>query len=150
MMMKTIKDYFDIQELVCPDVYARFGSMAWTFFDEGLLSTLLRIRQAINKPMYINNWQIGGNLKERGLRCNLCNIVDAKTASRIPYISPHIQGKAVDFNVSGMTPDQVQKWLMNNKHLLTHPIRLELNTPTWTHIDVRNDNSFDKIVTFKA
>ena len=148
--MKTIKDYFDIQELVCKDVYVRFGERAWAFFDERLLWTLLFIRQAINKPIYVNNWQIGGNLKERGLRCNLCNIVDSKTASHIPYISPHVQGQAVDFNVTGMTSEQVQQWLRNNKHLLPYPIRMELNTSTWTHIDMRNDSKTEKLITFKA
>lgn len=149
-MSKTIKDYFDIQELVCPDVFAKFGQTAWTFFDKRLLSTLLKIREAIGKPIYVNNWQINGNLKERGLRCNLCSIVDAKTAKSIPYMSAHCFGQAVDFNVSGQTPQQTRQWLINNAHILPYPIRMELDTSTWTHIDVRNDDVTKKIVTFNA
>lgn len=150
MSKKTIKDYFDIQELVCKDVYNKFGAKAWDFFDPRLLSTLLFIREAIGKPIYVNNWNINGNLQERGLRCNLCSIVDAKTAKNEPYISAHIQGEAVDFNVTGQTPSQTRQWLVNNKHRLPYPIRMELDTSTWTHIDVRNNDTNNKLVTFKA
>lgn len=149
-MSKSIKDYFDIQELVCKDVYHKFGEKAWEFFDPRLLETLLFIREAIGKPIYINNWQINGNLQQRGLRCNLCNIVDAKTASNIPYISAHIQGQAVDFNVQGETSEQTRQWIVNNKHRLPYPLRMELDTPTWTHIDVRNHSLTEKLVTFKG
>lgn len=149
-MKKTIKDYFDIQEIVCKDVYDKFREKAWEFFDPRLLETILVIREAIGKPIYVNNWQINGNLAERGLRCNLCSLVDSKTAQGIPYLSAHIQGMALDFNVKGETAAQTRQWIMNNKHLLPHPIRLELDTPTWVHIDVRNSDLKNKIVTFKG
>lgn len=143
-MAKTIKDYFSISELVCQDVYKRFGEQAWDFFDPRLLKVLLWLRESIGKPIMVNH----GSLHERGLRCNLCASVDAKTAKNIPYLSAHIQGEAVDFNVSGQTPAQTRQWIMNNKHRLPINIRIELDTATWVHIDVRNNTS-EKIVTFK-
>lgn len=148
--MKTIKDYFDIRELVCKDVYDRFKDQAWTFFDPRLLETMLVIREAINKPIYVNNWDSNGKLSERGLRCNLCATVDAKTSQHISYVSAHIQGEALDFNVSGMTCKAVRQWIVNNKHLLPYPIRLELDTTTWVHLDVRNDDITNKIKTFRG
>ena len=75
----SIKDYFDIQELVCRHVYEKFGDIAWQFFDNRLLETLLVIREKLGKPIYVNNWQVGGNLTQRGLRCNACQLVAEKT-----------------------------------------------------------------------
>ncbi|MEE0969944.1 MAG: hypothetical protein U0M06_11295, partial [Clostridia bacterium] len=66
----NIKDYFDIKELVCPHVYNKFREYAWRFFDPRLLDTLLVIREKINKPIYVNNWDMGGDFSQRGLRCN--------------------------------------------------------------------------------
>lgn len=145
-MAKTIRDYFNIKELVCQDVYAKFGEKAWDFLDPKLLAVLLFIREGIGKPILVNT----GTLHERGLRCNLCVSVDAKTAKNQPYISAHVQGKAVDFNVSGMTPAQIRQWLYNNKHRLPYAIRVELNTPTWVHVDVRNYSQTEKLVTFNG
>lgn len=74
----NIKDYFDIQELVCRHVYEKFGDNAWQFFDNRLLETLLVIREKLGKPIYVNNWQVGGNVTQRGLRCNVCQLVAEK------------------------------------------------------------------------
>ena len=71
-MSKTIKDYFDIQELVCRDTYNKYGNEAWQFLDDRLLANLLWIRENLGKPIYVNSWAIGGKFSERGLRCNLC------------------------------------------------------------------------------
>ena len=46
----NIKDYFDIQELVCRHVYEKYGNNAWQFFDNRLLETLLVIREKLGKP----------------------------------------------------------------------------------------------------
>lgn len=146
-----IKQYFDIQELVCPHVYERFGESAWTFFDERMLDTLYVIRTKLNKPIYVNNWAIGGNLSQRGLRCNCCNLVKEKTMLEKVYLSAHIFGKGIDFNVSGMTSDEVYEWVDKNQILLPHKIRMEQNTDGWTHIDTMSYGmSGSKITYFKA
>ena len=147
--MKTIKDYFDIRELVCKDVYKRFGQKAWEFLDYRLLSNLFIIRDKLGLPIYVNNWHTGGNLSERGLRCNLCKTTKAYTDNGNPYVSAHLQGKAIDFNVKGQTPDETRKWLMNNAHILPFAIRIEDATPTWVHLDVRNDSG-NKVIVFKV
>ena len=49
--MATIKDYFDIRELVCPHVHDKFGAYAWQFFDPRLLDTLLVIREKIGNRL---------------------------------------------------------------------------------------------------
>lgn len=141
----TIRDYFDIQELVCKDVYERFGEKAWDFFDPRLLSVLLFIRRNLGKPIYVNNWKIGGNLQQRGYRCNLCEIVKNKKSL---YCSAHMRGQAVDFTVKGCTAEYVRQWLMNNDYRLPYNIRLEADV-TWVHLDVCN-NSEDKVIIFHA
>jgi len=49
-------------------------------------------------------------------------------------VSKHTLGKAVDFNVFGIEPKAVQAKILENIDRLQ--VRLELNTPSWTHIDL--------------
>lgn len=147
--MTAIKKYFDIRELVCPHVYERDGEGAWIYFDPRLLETLLAIRERINRPIFVNNWDMGGNLSQRGLRCNCCALVKEKTNLEKVYMTAHSQGMGVDFNVQGMTTDEVHLWLTSNAKHLPHPIRVEINTTTWIHIDVRSDGR-QKLTWFKG
>jgi hypothetical protein len=148
-MNHRVTRYFDIQELVCPHVYDKFGLYAWQFFDPRLLDVLLAIREGIGKPIIVNNWSNGGNFSQRGLRCNCCMIVRDKTALEKLYVSAHLQGMGVDFNVQGMNTQEVHEWLKKNQILLPHPIRIEENTDGWVHIDVRSDG-FRAITWFKG
>lgn len=144
-----IKDYFDVQELVCKHVYNKFGDNAWQFFDDRLLETLFVIREKLGKPIHVNNWQVGGNLTQRGLRCNVCSLVAEKTRLEKVYMSAHSQGTAVDFDVKGMTALEVRNWIKANQVLLPYPVRLEQDV-TWVHLDMRNDGKKGKVVYFKG
>lgn len=147
MRNERIKQYFDIQELVCKHVYTRFGEGAWSFFDERLFETLLVIREKLGKPIYVNNWQVGGNLTQRGLRCNVCVLVSEKTALEKVYMSTHIQGNGIDFDVQGMSAAEVRGWIIKNQILLPYPVRLEDNV-SWVHLDMRTDGEKGKVVLF--
>lgn len=146
--MATIKDYFDIKELVCPRVFNKFGQYAWRFFDPRLLETLLVIREKINSPIYINNWDMGGDFTQRGLRSNLSPLVKEKTALDKLYLSAHLQGMAVDFDVKGMTAQEVRDWIKDNQIFLPYCIRIE-DDVNWVHIDTRSDG-FRTITYFKG
>ena len=137
----SIKNYFQIQELVCPHVYDKFREYAWNFFDPRLLDTLLVIREKVGLPIVINNWAAGGQHTQRGLRSNISPIVKEKTSLEKLYMSAHIQGMAVDFNIVGMSIAETHNWLKSNQILLPHAIRVESmqSAPTWMHIDVRSD-----------
>ena len=137
-MNHRISKYFDIRELTCPHVYNKFGEYAWNFFDPRLLDTLLVIREKIGKPIYVNNWDMGGNFTQRGFRCNICPLVKEKTALEKLYVTAHNQGMGVDFDVKGMSAEEVRKWIVDNKIFLPHPIRLESDV-NWVHLDVRTD-----------
>jgi hypothetical protein len=125
--------YFDLQELVCPDVFNKFGDFAWNFLDPRLLLTLDRIRAKLNKGIIVNNWSEGGSYDQRGLRCLLCPIVKAKYDSL--YMSAHLLGKAVDFDVQGLVAEEVREWIIKYKTLWPYPIRLEKGV-SWVHLDM--------------
>lgn len=138
--MKTTK-HFEIHELVCHDVYKRDGQKAFRYFRPVLLDFLDWLREELGRPVYINNWYWGGDKSQRGLRCNLCQLV---AEAMVLYLSGHITGCAVDFNVKGMGPDQVRGWLAKNIHrfFLLYPeykarCRVENKefAPTWVHVD---------------
>ena len=133
--MSKLTDYFRVEEWVCPDVYKRFGEQSIKFIDSRLQETVLVIREYLGLPMYINNWVWGGDKTQRGLRCNLCQIVKDKTEDEVVYLSPHPLGKGVDFNVKGMSAEEVRQWLQKNQILLPYPIRVERKV-SWVHIDL--------------
>ena len=140
-MNHGVRKYFGIKELVCRHVYDKHREYAWQFFDQRLLDILLVIREKIGLPIVINNWAKDGQHTQRGLRCNICPIPKEKTALEKLYMSAHCQGMAVDFNVVGMSVQEVHDWLKKNQIFLPHPIRVESieSAPTWIHIDVRSD-----------
>lgn len=144
-VITAIRPYFDIQELVCDHTYAKWGENAWQFLDTDYLHALLIIRRDIIKmPMWCN----GSQKKQRGLRCNRCQMVREKTSV---YLSAHILGKAGDFTISGMTAEQARQKIKANANLLPCQIRIEKGV-SWLHFDVRPDDTRPnvKVVEFDA
>ena len=132
-LISKLKQNFDIKELVCQHCYDKFKENAWQFLSTELLSILYTLRYVIfNKPITINNWHKRGQFSQRGLRCNVCELVKGKNAI---YLSAHLLGKAIDFNVQGLTSDEVNQTIRNNADKFEYPIRLESNTDGWSHID---------------
>lgn len=135
-IIKQLKKFFIVQELVCPHTYRKFGELSWQFFDTEFLYTLLVVRRDIlNVPVYANNWDSGGSFSQRGFRCNVCQIPREKTESGKVYLSAHCNGAGVDFDAKGMTAEQVRNKIAANSHLLPYPIRLE-KAVNWVHLDV--------------
>jgi hypothetical protein len=147
--MKTIKDYFGIKELVDPIVYRKHGESSWKFICPMLQETLLILRKNINKPITVNNWSFGGRFTQRGLRTNVSAMVLNKNYL---YLSAHMFGKAVDFDVKGMTACEVRQWIVDNADLFPYQIRLERNLKgkpiSWIHLDIIQDESKPKIYLF--
>ncbi len=137
--MRKIKDYFKIEELVSKQVLLKYGEKrCWFFFDPRILELLLWVRVEINNPITINNWSFGGFFSQRGLRENTCSIVMSKNINNQIYLSAHVLGMAFDFDVKGMSAEQVRKWLKDNKENAPHSFRLEEKV-NWVHIDVMTD-----------
>jgi hypothetical protein len=139
--------HFDLEELMCPHAYNQFGEITWTFLDPRLLETLDIIREHIDKSIYINNWMIKGEFSQRGFRCIKCQLVrDAITQGRL-YISPHMTGQAVDFDITNTTAEAGRQWIIANQNILPYNIRLEKSV-SWIHLDTRSGK--DKITMFNG
>ena len=145
-ILKEIKKYFDIQELVCDHTYAKWGEKAWQFLDTDLLHCLLILRRDIIKlPLYCN----GQHAHQRGLRCNMCEEVKKKKAV---YLSSHCLGKAVDLScsVKTMTAEKMRELIKQNADKFPCPIRIEGGV-SWLHMDVLPQYGItQKVYEFKA
>lgn len=151
-VLDKVKEYFTIEEFVDKSTFDKFGQTAWQFIDIRLLKTLLIIRVELGKGMTINNWKWGGGFSQRGLRTNICNIVKKKTDAGRLYLSAHTMGKAVDFDVKGMTAEEVRMWIKDNEVLFPYKLRLEHNMKgkpiSWCHIDVFSKSSNPQVYLF--
>lgn len=128
-ILTEIRPYFDVDELVCNHTYAKWGQQSWQFLDTYFLHALLVIRRDIlKKPMWCNS----STKQQRGLRCNMCQMVKEKKAV---YLSSHLFGKAGDFTITGLTAEQARTLIKQNAHLLPCNIRIE-KAVSWLHFDV--------------
>lgn len=141
-IIRDLHRYFQIAELVCDHTHSRWGERSWQFLDTLFLECLLIIRRYILQvPMTCNH----DGAHQRGLRCNMCELVKGKTRN---YLSSHILGKAGDFTPKGMTAEQARQRIKANAHLLPCPIRLEAGVE-WLHFDVLpQDGVTEKVYEF--
>lgn len=147
-LLKEVKKYFKISELVCPHCVQTFGDNAWQFLSTELLSIIYILRtKIIKKPMIVNT--ASGSLTQRGLRCNICQLCKDKTSKNKIYVSAHQLGKAIDFSVNGMTAEEVRNLIRSNIDEFECPIRLERNV-NWVHIDAYTIDGKTKLVEFSA
>lgn len=127
-IIRELREFFQIRELVCPHTHSKWGERSWQFLDTAYLHNLLVIRRDILKaPMVCNH----GNQRQRGLRCNMCDLVRQKTSV---YLSSHKFGKAGDFTVKGMTAQEARQRIKDNAHLIPYPLRMEADV-SWLHFD---------------
>lgn len=139
-----LKQYFNVKELVCPHTYAKFREGSWMFLSTQLLHTILIVRETILKrPMLVNN---SSNFTQRGLRCNMCQLVKSKTSA---YLSAHVLGEGIDFSCSDISAEEIRKEITANSNLLPYKIRLESDV-TWCHIDCYDNGNAAKISYFKG
>jgi hypothetical protein len=143
-ILAEIKKYFSIEELVCNHAYDKWRNNAWQFLDTGFLHALLVIRRDILKsPMTCNS----DDAKQRGLRCNRCDLVKSKQSV---YLSAHILGKAGDFTVSGMTAEEARQKIKASALLLPCNVRIEGGV-SWLHIDTLPQSGIiQKVYEFKV
>lgn len=153
-VLENIKNYFCIEEFVSKRVYTKYGESAWKFICPRLLHTVLIIREKLDKPMTINNWKWGGKFSQRGLRSNLGYIFYSMFKKRRMYLSAHVMGKAIDFDVKGMTATEVRQWLNGIHKELPYKIRLEhlmKGKPiSWVHLDMYWESKNNKIRLFNV
>lgn len=143
--IEALKKYFEITELVDQEVYAIHGDRAWKFFDTDLLKALLLIRTGLGKPITINT----SGAQQRGLRHNKSSRVRSKKSI---YLSAHMMGKAIDFDVRGMSAEDVRIWIKKHFYLFDFKIRLEHKIKgkpiSWVHLDVIDEEQNEKVYLF--
>lgn len=127
--------YFKLKELVSEQVYRKYGEMCWDFFDPRLIKTIDFLKEHYGWTITINNYLWGGEFQQRGLRCNFDSIVKNKTMENELYLSAHVRGQAVDFDVKGKSAKDVRMILIKEQESLPFNIRLEMNV-NWVHLDV--------------
>lgn len=143
-IIRELHNYFQVRELVCSHTFRKWGERSWQFLDTDFLHCLLVIRRDILQQQMVCNTSTA---HQRGLRCNLCELVKEKESL---YLSSHILGKAGDFTVKGMTAQEARSRIRNNAHLLPCPIRLEGGV-NWLHFDVLPQYGLDmKVYEFTA
>jgi len=151
-VLEEVKKYFNIWELVSEKVYRKYGERAWRFMDTDLLACLFVIREGLGRPITINNWKRGGEFSQRGLRENTSRIVSNKTNANKLYLSAHTMGKAVDFDVRGLTAEEARKEIVKLGEALPCKVRLEHykgDTPiSWVHLDVFWEERNKKVYLF--
>ena len=150
----TKPEFFDLHEIVCPHVFYKYGDTAWQFFDPRHLANIDWLRR-MTGPMFVNNWydqyqdseyireikkQIEatglfdpatippspfGLKDERGIRCNMCDMMRAKTASLEIYMSPHPMGQATDSDSRGKVAEEIRQYLLKNQDKAPFAFRIE-------------------------
>ena len=138
-IIRQLKRYFDIRELVCSHTYQKFGeNVSWQFLDTEALHTLLVLRTKVLKcGMVINDYIFGGGNEQRGLRCNICPIPKDKTDKNQIYLSAHCNGAGFDVvfgKHTGMTAEKARRLIFQHQDLLPYNVRIEEEV-TWLHID---------------
>ena len=94
----------------------------------------------------------GGEFTQRGLRDNLTPIFKSKFENNRLYLSGHVLGMAIDFDVKGMTANEVRNWLAESDYLFPCKIRLERKLKgkfiNWVHLDVKSQDKNPKVYLF--
>ena len=140
-----INKYFDIKEVISPNVYAEYGDEALQFLDTEAIDVLENIREILGVPLICNNWYSGGTRKYCGYREPEC-----KVGSKNSW---HKKGKAFDLVSTKMSAAEMRDKLEENKDLLIRPIRVEKwdgdEEIAWLHFDLGNTKG-QKIYFFSA
>jgi len=131
--------HFKIHELVPPSLINIDEDRLWELFSEDLLIVIDRLRESLAKPITINNWKSKGQFSLRGFR-PAGTAVGAKN-------SPHKKGLAVDFDVKGMSAQEVRDYIKNHQKMFPEITRME-DKVTWVHIDCVPRNGWKGIKLF--
>ncbi len=132
--MKVEKD-FTLAEFVHPEILDRWGAKSLWFIDPKIFTIAQAFRDRFNRPVTINDWIIGGEYINSGLRQFNCKIGTT--------LSQHKFGRAIDIKIKGIDPLEVQHDIRNFAYYyqMAGLTAIEDSTPTWTHADCRQTNS---------
>jgi hypothetical protein len=123
--------HFTLEELVPPEIYLEYEYKSLRFLDQNLLKMIDGIRNFFDVPVYINNWDSGGDKTLRGFRPPATKI-GAK-------LSQHKFGRAADMDIEGYTAEEARQLILKNqKSPLLNWITCIEDGVSWLHCDIRN------------
>jgi hypothetical protein len=129
--------HFELQELVDPETFHRFGERAWMFLRPEAMMALDGVREFFGREVVVNNWAAGGPYRFRGFRPITC-----KQGSDY---SQHRLGNAFDCDIVGVAESEIRRViLLNQEHPAFLPITRIEKDVSWLHIDCANVS--DRIV----
>jgi hypothetical protein len=120
-----LSEYFTLEELTHSDLASRKGidnspGMLASANLMRLAKLLDQVRKCLGKPVMVNS----------GFRCKELNTLVGGQPN-----SQHLEGCAADIRVSGMTPDEVVKAIIQSDIQFDQMIR---EFDSWVHISVTN------------
>lgn len=129
-------EFFKAEEFLPKHIHAQYGdSFLFKIMDVRILNVITLIRIHFGAPVEINNWawEKKSFNQWRGWR--------TPTSTVGALFSQHKMGRAIDFEVEGVTPINVRRELIGNAGLFIEEGLTTMEhgdyTPTWTHIDCR-------------
>lgn len=131
--------YFQLHELVPPDIFKERGHRGWELFRPEALAMLDGLRKKFG-AITVNNWIDGGQYRESGLRR-----FDSKTGAEF---SMHKYGCGFDPKFAKVMPQEAYAYIKANRSefpLITAMEDIEF-TPTWLHVDTRNIASAEILI----
>lgn len=125
---------FTVEELVDKRTFQQYGAKSIWFLDERLIKGAFFLREYFGRSIIINNWSLGGKFQQRGVRM-------AWTKTGVPE-SQHRKGRAIDFNVVGLTSNKQSQMIIDDWELIAEntfftTIENPDFTKGWTHLDGR-------------
>jgi hypothetical protein len=135
-----ISPHFDLREFVPKAIWDEYGEKSTWFVDPRLIEGAEWLRSFFGEPIIINNWHTGGSFQNRGFRPP-----NTTVGARL---SQHKFGRAIDFNVQGVTSDAVYDalsnpgaWSLVAQHTAFTTMESKYFAKTWCHIDLRQTRS---------
>ena len=130
IMFTYVPEHFSIKELVDKKTYSDRGEKSIELLNPNMLWTLDRLRERYGS-ITINNWSWGGQYQFSGFRPKNCSVG--------ALYSQHRLGNAFDLKFKDYTPEKMRALIKINadKDDFKYISCVELETPTWVHIDTR-------------
>lgn len=105
-MSEKISTHFYVQDFVPKIIFTQFGERAIWFISPFMINHAELLWTRFGKQVIINNWKDGGVLENRGYRTP-----DSAVGGKL---SQHKLKCAIDTNVVGVSPEEVDKDIQDN------------------------------------
>ncbi len=128
-----VSEHFIAQEFINPETFKKEGAKSIKLIDPKLIDIAEFLRTDIGAPITINNWHIGGQYHESGLR-------DPNTSTGAK-LSAHKVGKAIDPKAKGFDGQKWYEYVKKNAKKLyalgLRRIEDKSIATTWCHMDTK-------------